>query len=223
MQQGKWAHRFTLLQERLRAQGMFHTLMFYDRRIRNMLFSRCVFGRWDLNIQSDAHVGGVRHMKIGQRFGAGRGLWMETIEQYGEGDRVQYFHPQLIIGDDVSLSEYVHIGCNNRIVIGNHVLMGSKIYITDHNHGTYGGSHPDSPGIPPAMRPLTVGKTVTIEDNVWIGEFCTILPGVTIGHGSIIGSHTTVTHDIPPNSIAVGSPARVVKRWNEASGSWEKV
>ena len=188
-----------------------------------MLFSRYTFGRWDINVQSDANIIGVRNMKIGKHFSAGRGLWMQTIEQYNEGIQPQCFQPRLIIGDDVILSEYVHIGCTNRIVIGNHVLMGSKIYITDHNHGTYRGSHPDSPDIPPAQRSLTVGETVTIEDNVWIGEFCTVLPGVTIGRGSIIGSHTTVTHDIPPNSIAVGSPARVVKQWDEASGMWKKV
>lgn len=223
MQQGRWAHRLYLLKDRLQHQGMFPTLVIYYHRIRSMLFSRYTFGRWDINVQPDARVNGVSHMKIGQHFSAARGLWMETIDTYGEGKQAQHFTPQLIIGDDVSLSEYVHIGCVNRIEIGSHVLMGSKIYITDHNHGTYRGSQPDSPDVPPAQRPLTVGETVTIEDNVWIGEFCTVLPGVTIGRGSIIGSHTTVTHDIPPGSIAVGSPARVVKQWDEASGTWKKV
>ena len=148
---------------------------------------------------------------------------METISSYGKGEHEQHFTPRLIIGDNVSLSEYVHIGCVNHIEIGNNVLMGSKIYITDHNHGVYRGTHPDSPAVPPAKRPLTTGESVIIEDNVWIGEFCTILPGVTIGYGSIIGSHTTVTHDIPPMSIAVGNPACVVKQWNEEKGIWKKV
>ena len=193
--------------------------MFYWQFIRNRLFSRCVFGRWGFNVHPDARVGGVEYMQIGQHFSAGRGLWMETISSYGQ----QHFKPQLIIGDNVSLSEYVHIGCVNHIKIGNNVLLGSKIYITDHNHGDYRGSHPDSPDVPPGKRPLTTGESVIIEDNVWIGEFCTILPGVTIGYGSIIGSHTTVTHDIPPKSIAVGSPARVIKQWDEGTRTWDKV
>lgn len=223
MQQGKWAHRGVLLKERLQQQGMFYTLSFYWQRIRNMLFSRCIFGRGDINVHHDANVSGVEHMQIGQHFSAGRGLWMQTIASYGEGGHEQHFTPHLIIGDNVSLSEYVHIGCVNRIEIGNNVLMGSKIYITDHNHGVYRGEHPDSPDVPPAKRPLTIGESVIIEDNVWIGEFCTVLPGVTIGYGSIIGSHTTVTHDIPPKSIAVGSPARVVKQWDEEKQVWAAV
>lgn len=52
---------------------------------------------------------------------------------------------------------------------------------------------------------------VVIEDNVWIGEFAAILKGVTVGKGSIIGSHCVVTQDVPPYSIVVGNPARVVK------------
>ncbi|WP_416196725.1 hypothetical protein [Selenomonas sp.] len=168
----------------------------------------------------DARVNGTEYMEIGRHFRAGRGLWLEAIDQYGEGETAQHFTPRLVIGDNVGLSEYVHIGCVHHIEIGNDVLMGSKIYITDHNHGVYRGAHPDSPDIPPAKRPLTEGESIIIEDNVWIGEFCTILPGVTIGYGSIIGSHTTVTHDIPPKSIAVGSPAKVIKQWDEEKGAW---
>jgi lipopolysaccharide O-acetyltransferase len=54
-----------------------------------------------------------------------------------------------------------------------------------------------------------------IEDNVWLGEFVSILPGVTIGKGNIIGANSVVTQDIPPYSIAVGTPARVAKRFDE--------
>lgn len=220
MQQGKWAHRWSLLKKRLQQKGMFCTLSFYWQRIRNMLFSYRTFGRGDIDVYHDARISGAENMQIGQHFSAARGLWMETISSFGEGEHEQHFTPRLIIGDNVGLSEYVHIGCVNRIEIGNNVLMGSKIYITDHNHGVYRGAHPDSPDVPPAKRPLTTGESVIIEDNVWIGEFCTVLPGVTIGYGSIIGSHTTVTHDIPPKSIAVGSPARVVKQWDEENQIW---
>ncbi|TYZ29943.1 acyltransferase, partial [Selenomonas caprae] len=122
-----------------------------------------------------------------------------------------------------NIGEYVHIGCTHRVVIGNDVLMGSKVYITDHNHGIYRGNDVSSPDIPPAKRRLTEGESVEIGDRCWIGEFVTILPGVTIGEGSIIGSHSTVTHDIPANSIAVGSPARVVKMWDESSQQWLKM
>lgn len=111
------------------------------------------FRQGDINVHHDANISGVKHMQIGQHFSAGRGLWMQTIASYGEGEHEQHFTPRFIIGDNVSLSEYVHIGCVNHVEIGNNVLMGSKIYITDHNHGVYRGEHPDSPAVRPAKRP----------------------------------------------------------------------
>ena len=58
---------------------------------------------------------------------------------------------------------------------------------------------------------LSEHAPVIIEDNVWVGEFAAILKGVTVGKGSIIGSHSVVTKDVPPYSIAVGNPARIVR------------
>ncbi len=214
---------FRMLSSRMSRQGVWWTVCYYVHRIHTLLFALMHFHRADISVDSSAHLGGVRYIHIGKHFCSGRGLWLEAIDSYGEGEQEQRFTPQLVIGDNVGLSEYVHIGCVNHIEIGNNVLMGSKIYITDHNHGVYRGSHPDSPDVPPAKRPLTTGESVIIEDNVWIGEFCTVLPGVTIGYGSIIGSHTTVTHDIPPKSIAVGSPARVIKQWDEEKKIWAPV
>ncbi|MBP3817758.1 MAG: acyltransferase [Butyrivibrio sp.] len=185
------------------------------------VFSKITFGRWDISVYPDARLRGVQYMQIGERFVAGRGLWLEAVMEYPLTG--QDFVPQLIIGERVNVGEYVHIGCNHRIVIGDDVLMGSKIYITDHNHGVYRGDNADSPAVPPVDRRLTEGESVEIGARCWIGEFVTILPGVTIGEGSIIGSQSTVTHDIPANSIAVGSPARVVKQWDVVSKQWNRV
>lgn len=186
-----------------------------------LMFSKMTFDRWDIRIFPDARLGGINRMKIGHNFIAGRGLWLEAVTAFPVAGQI--FAPELIIGNRVNVGEYVHIGCNHRIVIGDDVLMGSKIYITDHNHGVYRGEDADSPAIPPAARRLTEGESVEIGARCWIGEFVTILPGVTIGEGSIIGSHSTVTHDIPANSIAVGSPAMVVKVWDELTKNWVKV
>mgnify|MGYP002626440395 CR=1 FL=1 len=216
-----WLHRLHLLKERLKNQGFIWSLRFYYQRLSKLIFCLSVFGRSDLSIFPDARLGGVDSMQIGKGFTAGRGLWLEAVTDYAVAG--QKFSPQLIVGDRVSVGEYVHIGCNHRIVIGDDVLMGSKIYITDHNHGVYRGNHADSPAIPPTDRRLTEGESVEIGARCWIGEFVTILPGVTIGEGSIIGSHSTVTHDIPANSIAVGSPAMVVKVWDELTKNWVKV
>ena len=63
--------------------------------------------------------------------------------------------------------------------------MDSKIYITDHNHSVYSGARQDSSEVPPSQRPLTEGEAVTIEGNVWISKFVTVLPGVIIGYGIV--------------------------------------
>ena len=214
----RWLKIVKNLWKNFHKNGWYWGVKYYWHRLGVLWFSKVVFGRTDIQVTPDARVDGIDHMQIGHCFIAGRGLWLDAVTSYTP--RKQFFSPKLIIGNRVSVGEYVHIGCNHRVVIGDDVLMGSKIYITDHNHGVYRGDNADSPVIPPSDRQLTEGESVEIGDRCWIGEFVTILPGVTIGEGCIIGSHSTVTHDIPANSIAVGSPARVVKRWNDDNKAW---
>ena len=64
-------------------------------------------------------------------------------------------------------------------------------------------------------------STTRIGDNVWIGENVVVLPGADIGKGSIIGANAVVKGKIHDNSIAVGSPAHVVKKWNNDTENWE--
>jgi lipopolysaccharide O-acetyltransferase len=122
------------------------------------------------------------------------------------------------------MNDYVHIVSSNSVKIGNNVLLASKIFISDTSHGNYSGDSiiQSSPNTKPNNRPL-VNKTVTIEDNVWVGEFVSILPGVTIGKGSIIGTLSVVNKSIPPYCIAAGSPARVIKKYNFETKKWQKL
>ncbi|MCQ5314902.1 hypothetical protein NE661_11700, partial [Megasphaera massiliensis] len=68
-----------------------------------------------------------------------------------------------------------------------------------------------------------VGSSVVIEDHVWVGDNVVILHNVKIGYGSIIGANSVVTKDIPPCSIAVGAPNKVIKTWNNITNIWENV
>jgi lipopolysaccharide O-acetyltransferase len=127
------------------------------------------------------------------------------------------------IGANVAMNDDVHIGAVESVTIGDRVLVASKVFITDHDHGCYGkGQIHTDPRIAPGERPLSASPVV-IEDDVWLGEFVSVLAGVRIGRGAIIGTMSTVTRDIPPYCIAIGSPARVVKKFNFASGVWEQV
>jgi len=65
-------------------------------------------------------------------------------------------------------------------------------------------------------------KPIVIEDEAWIGANAVITAGVTVGKHSVVAAGAVVTKDIPPYSIAVGNPARVIKRYNFETGIWEK-
>ncbi|WP_417541607.1 DapH/DapD/GlmU-related protein [Methylophaga thalassica] len=130
---------------------------------------------------------------------------------------------QIVIGDRVQLNDYVHIGAVNQVVIGDDVLIASKVFITDHNHGCYSGEHLDSsPEEIPSNRVL-YSAPVRIDDRVWIGESVSIMPGVTIGQGAIIGAGSVVTKDVDKNTIVVGAPAKIVKKYCFNTKRWIKV
>jgi len=122
-------------------------------------------------------------------------------------------------GENVEINDYVHIAAGENVSIGNNVLIASKVYISDINHGNYKNINQDSPLVKPNDRKLSTSPVI-INDNVWIGEGVCIMPGVTIGFGCIIGAMSTVTKSIPDYSIAVGTPAVVIKKYNFDTNEW---
>lgn len=153
----------------------------------------------------DCVVLGHRHIRLAGRFVALARNRIEAIERHGD----QRFTPMLLIGDDVSMEYDCHIGCVNEVRIGSRVLMASRVYISDHAHG---GTAAEDILLPPNARPVLSKGPVIIEDEVWLGEGAAVMPGVRIGRSSIIGANAVVTRDIPAFSVAVGAPARVIKR-----------
>lgn len=127
----------------------------------------------------------------------------------------------LFIGNNVQINDFVHIAAKESVTIGDNVLIASKVFISDISHGIYSGDFQDHPDSIPVSRKI-YGKPVVIENNVWIGESVNILSGVTIGFGSIIGAGTIVSKNVPPNSIVVGNPARVIKKFNSTKNNWER-
>jgi acetyltransferase-like isoleucine patch superfamily enzyme len=183
----------------------------FDVLVTRLRFPKCRL------IRRPFYVRGRRWVNFGENLTCGRGLRMDAL-----GDPSST-GPLIQIGADVEMNDYVHIGAIESVTIGNRVLIASKVFITDHDHGSYGkdGVQTD-PRISPSKRPLTA-LPVVIEDDVWLGEFVSVLAGVRIGRGSVIGTMSTVTRDIPPYSIAVGSPARIIKHFNFDTNRWERV
>ena len=159
-------------------------------------------------------IRGKKFIQVSKGFTTGVGC---RIEAYPETDKKVLF-----FGENFQMNDYAHITAMQSVKIGNNVLLASKIYISDCSHGTYSGnendSHPDSI---PHDRPLS-SKPVVIEDNVWLGEFVSVLPGVTIGKGSIVGANSVVSKNLPPYVIAVGTPAKPIKKFNFETNKWEK-
>ena len=130
---------------------------------------------------------------------------------------------KLSFGKNVQINDYVHIVAMNRIAIGDNVLMASHVFISDNSHGSYKGDEKDTnPMIPPTEREYT-SDPVVIGRNTWIGEGVIIMPGVTIGEGCVIGAHSVVSKSIPDSSIAVGSPANVIKKFDFTDNRWKKI
>jgi len=199
--------------------GILLTLQYITRWLQRKIFNFFLAKKLGVNKVSIGiypHIRGLSNMKIGKNFTTGCNLRLEAITNH----RSENYNPLILIKDNVNINDFVHIGAINYIEIGNNVLMASKIYISDHNHGIYVGENQSNPFTPPDERVLSKDSFVVIEDNVWIGEFVSILPNVRIGFGSIIGANSVVTKDVPAFSIAVGSPARVIKKFDSKLGCW---
>lgn len=171
------------------------------RLVWSLLVTKTVF-RPARIIRQPTRIRGFSNMKIGRGFTTGQFCRLEAGDSGGKSTST------LVIGKDVQINDSCHIAAIEKIVIGDNVLIASKVYITDHDHGQI---TKDSLLIPPAQREL-VSSPVYIDDDVWIGEGAMVLKGVTIGRGAVIGAASVVTKDVPPYSVAVGIPARLIKQ-----------
>lgn len=151
----------------------------------------------------DYEVLNPENIEIGDNCGFGRFVRLCTYNNYAN----QKFYPKLKIGNQVTFGNEIHIGCIDSVSIGNGTLLASRIFITDHFHGSVNKSDILTP---PSKRPLS-SKPVCIGNNVWIGEGVCVMPGVTIGDNVIIGANAVVTHSFPKNVVIAGVPAKIIK------------
>ena len=121
---------------------------------------------------------------------------------------------------NVLLGNRVRVGIGSVIIgpvtMGNGSGLGQHVFVSGFNHGYKDGTKNSS------IQPLDI-KPVIIEDEVHIGANSVVTAGVTIGKRSQIGAGSVVTKSIPPFSIAVGNPCKVIKTLNQETGIWERV
>ena len=185
-------------------------------RIHNFLHNKHVSILWNSQRKRFKSIGngssalelpyiiGYDYIIIGDNFHIGKDVRIEARDKYGK----QQFHPSIVIGNNVTFTGRCYLSCVDKIKIGNGVLLGRDVFITDNTHGD---SSEAVLGVEPISRQLKSKGPVIIGDNVWIGRQVTVLPGVTIGENSIIGANSLVNKDVPPNCVAAGNPANVKK------------
>ena len=181
------------------------------RGIRNSLYTMWVsnfvyeFGCYNVIKYPCWFYGDRKRISIGDYVVIGKQTVIEPICRYYE----QLLPSKIMIGDHCSIGEYNHITAVNNIIIGNGLLTGRRVLISNNNHGEF--TMKDLK-IRPDERKITSKGDLVIEDNVWIGEGASILGHVRIGEGAVIAANSVVTKDVPPYTMVAGVPARIIKK-----------
>lgn len=138
----------------------------------------------------------------------------------GEGSTIEDFSTINNGVGAVIIGNNSRIGIGNVVIgpvtVGNNVILAQNIIISGLNHGY------EDIDLPIHKQPVSTAP-IFIEDDSWIGANVVVTAGVTIGKHCVVAAGAVVTKDIPPFSIAVGNPARVIKQYNKQTGKWEKV
>ena len=161
-------------------------------------------------IDKTVNVFGWNHVSIGKNTLIGEQSWLNV------NGRIQN-HKHIKIGNNCYIGRRNLLASSKELIISDYVMTNNECKFLGSNH-VY--SNPLEPYIATGTMDNDVLK---IGVNVWIGAGAIVLGAVTVGHGSIIGAGSVVTKNIPPFSIAVGNPCKVVKRFNFKINDWERV
>ncbi len=190
--------------------------MFIFFRLRNALYSawfRLCCGRFFLaygsrsRILAPLGIEGIANIRIGNDVYVSHQALLAAVPHTGAASCL------LDIGDGTSLGSFNHIYATHSIVIGKNVLTANNVYISDNLHGY------QDIGTPVKQQPVRQCNPVEIGDGAWLGQNVCVV-GARVGKNSVIGANSVVTRDIPDFAVAVGAPARVIKRYDHDLGQW---
>jgi acetyltransferase-like isoleucine patch superfamily enzyme len=196
--------------------GMMEPMLHLCSKFRTRLFTLLLSNQFR-DIGTGARISppfrfhGLNQISLGEGVMIHRDCWIQTLE--GDGDECS---PKIIINSHAGIGMGAHISAAQQVVIGEHVLLARNVYISDHAHAF------EDVTIPIMRQGINNIKPVSIGRHSWLGQNVVILPGASIGEHCVIGANSVVNNSIPDFSVAVGSPARVVKRYNKDTGQWEK-
>lgn len=152
-------------------------------------------------------VNGAKFIKIGQKVYIKEGAWLLC-------QKTDSTPPLLDIDDGTYIGRNAHVVCVRKMYIGKSVLIADNVYISDNLH-TY-----EDLSVPIKSQKINYKGATNIGEHSWIGEKASII-GASVGKHCIIGSNSVVTKNIPDYSVAVGVPAKVIKKYNHQTQEWE--
>ena len=195
------------------ALGLLLRRFFYPRLLgragRNVVFGANVTLRHPHKIFIGDNVVIDDNCLIDAKGDSNRGITIGSGVFIGRNSILHCKNGDITIRDDVNIGFNCDIASSNSIELGEKVLVAAYAYIV-------GGGHDHSRTDVAVMEQKRIARPIRIEALAWIGAGVTVLDGVTVGRGTIVGTGAVVTEDLPPNSMAVGMPARVVRQ-REAS------
>jgi acetyltransferase-like isoleucine patch superfamily enzyme len=178
------------------------------QRGRNKLFSLAISGSFasfgsHTVIELPLRLSGERRIALGNDIFLGAGCWLRVA---GTGDGIA-----LEIGDGTSIAGGCVLSVEQSLRIGTAVLLARNVYIADHMHAF------DEAHRPVLEQGVDRVAPVDIGDGAWLGQNVVVGPGVRIGRGAVVGANSVVLADVPDYAVAVGAPARVVRRIAEGA------
>lgn len=183
-----------------------HLLQIANRYIKTGYYARrfASLGKYSC-MNTPSTLVGLKYIHIGNNTRMGKSIRLIAIPSTMNKTET----PLIVVGDNCTFGVDNQISSSYGVTIGNNLLTGSNVTITDHAHGA---SSFEDAVLPPNERKLVSKGKVMIGNNVWIGSNVVILPNVEIGDGCIIGANTVIAKSMPPYSVAVGTEGRIVKR-----------
>jgi acetyltransferase-like isoleucine patch superfamily enzyme len=195
--------------------GMIERALHVSSRIRTRLFTFLLASQFKefgagARISPPFRFYGLNEMTLGDGAMIHRDCWIQTIPGGELSDGAK-----LVIGAHAGIGMGAHISAAKQILIGEYVLLGRNVHIADHAHA-FGNVN-----IPIMRQGIDRIAPVRIGQETWLGQNVVVLPGVSIGKHCVIGANSVVNSSIPDFSVAVGAPARVIKRFNLETSQWE--
>lgn len=170
------------------------------------LFFFCLSGIRLKKLGRMTKILGRSSLRVGANVTVGDFCWIEAVESYAG----QRYRPVLELGNGVAISDLTHISCLQRISVGDDCLLGSKIYIGDHSHGSVSDLQ-QILTVAPAQRPLADAADIVIGARTWICDGAVILAGTHIAASSIVAANSVVRLVVERPALIAGAPAKVIR------------